>query len=286
MKKVVQFVIVFSFLFIATGCFNNKSDNSINEVVEKSDLETTYLDKPSTGRPKSQTKMDNIFIALNSLNNASYYESESSGEVIAKKSVKLTTQSVKNRRIITPSASFNESISISTFVKVAEQLYMTNDTILKRDASSVSDSGVSWKNGTNNLSQEQYKKDYGYSFKNPSRYVINEKTIISDIEVLNNGIGRKYTYKFSLDPKIAPYYYKTSIKKLSGSTSEPHFNYINMTITFDYKWRISKIETVEEYKITLGGLGVVTCTATLTENIRNINKSLNISESSFFNKYL
>ena len=59
-----------------------------------------------------------------------------------------------------------------------------------------------------------------------------------------------------------------------------------MTITFDYKWRISKIETVEEYKITLSGLGVVTCKATLTENIRNINKSLNISESSFFNKYL
>ena len=59
-KKVVQFVIVFSFLFIATGCFNNKSDSSINEVVEKSDLETTYLDKPSTGRPKSQTEMDNI----------------------------------------------------------------------------------------------------------------------------------------------------------------------------------------------------------------------------------
>lgn len=286
MKKAVQFIIVLSFMFIITGCFNGKSDNSNNEVIVKSDLETTYLDKPSTGRPKSQTEMNNIFIALNNLKNASYYESESSGEVVAKKSVKLTTQSVKNRRIITPSASFSESISISTFVKVAEQLYVADDTILKRDASSVSNSNVKWKNNATNLSQEQYKKDYGYSFIDPTRYIINEKTIISDIEVLNNGIGRKYTYKFSLDTNIAPYYYKTSIKKLSGSNSEPKFNYINMTITFDYKWRISKIETEEEYKITLSGLGTVTCTATLTENIRNINRSISISESSFFNKYL
>lgn len=285
MKKVVQIIMILSFMFVMAGC-TSSNGNFDNQKVEKSDLETTYLEKPSTGRPKSQTEINNIFIALNTLKNASYFESDSSGEVVARKSVKLATQSVKNRRIVTPSAAFSESISISTFVKVAEQLYETSDTILKREANSVSDSGVSWKNKVNNITDSQYKKDYGYSFIDPTRYVVNEKTIISDIEVLNNGIGRKYTYKFKLDPKVAPYYYKASIKKLSGSTSDPKFNYINMTITFDYKWRISKIETVEEYKITLGGLGTVTCTATLTENIRNINKSISISESSFFEKYL
>lgn len=284
-KKVVQFLLIASFLFVISGCFNKSSEN-VNAAVSKSDLETTYLNKPSNGKPKSQDEMDNIFIALNVLKNASYYESESSGEVVAKKSVKLATQTVNSRRIITPEASFNESISISTFVKVAEQVYSDGDKFLKREANKVSGSNVKWNNKVSAFTNTQYKQSYGYYFSDPSRYVINEKTIIGDIEVVNNGIGRKYTYKFNLDPSIAPYYYKKSIKKLSGSSTEPIFKYIQMSITFDYKWRISKIETVEEYSITMGVLGKVNCTATLVENFKNINKNISIDEASFFNKYL
>lgn len=282
MKKVVQLILIFSFLFVLTACNNDSNVNNIN----KDSLQTMYLAKPLSGRPKSQKEIDNIFIALNVLKDASYYESESSGEVVAKKAVKLATQSVNNRKIITPDASFSESISISSFVKVAEQLYESNGEFLKREASKVTSSSVKWENSASYISDSEYKKNYGYCFSDPTRYIINEQTIIGDIEVINNGIGRKYTYKFNLDPVVAPYYYKTSIKKLSNSSSEPVFKYIEMQITFDYKWRISKIETKEEYSVTISPLGSVDCTSTLVENFSNINKSISIEEASFFNKFL
>ena len=250
-------------------------------------MQTQYLEKPSHQRPKSQEPMDNIFIALNVLKNATYYESESTGEVAAKKGITLANQKVKNRRIITPHAAFNESISVSSFIKVAEQLYITKDAILKREASKVSsDTNIKWENTTTNLSNKEYLEQYGYSFKDPSRYIINEETIINDIEIVNNGLGRKYTYKFKLDPLIASYYYKTSVKELSNSSTDPNFKSIEITMTFDYKWRMSEIITNEVYEVTISPLGKVTCYASLTETFKNIERYVNIEESSFFEKQL
>lgn len=286
MKKVVQCILIIAFIFGISGCAKDNVSAETN-VTNKSQLETTYLPTPVSSRPKSQKEIDNVFIALNLLKQAEYYESESSGEVIAKKSsMKLTTQKVENKRIITPSSAFSQSISISTFVKVAEQLYVKNDAILKREAKKVSSSKVEWGNSVSKLSQKEYDDSYGYSFVDPSKYVINEDSIIGDIEVVNNGLGRKFTYKLNLKPEIAAYYYKTSIKELSGSTVEPTFKYIQMLMTFDYKWRMTKIETVEEYTISLSGLGKVTCVATMTETFKNINKPISISEESFFSKHL
>jgi len=284
-KKIVSFLLMTS-LLIFTGCKKETLALDIS-TLDESTLQTKYLEKPSIGRPKSQDPIDNIFIALNNLKQASYYESESTGKVIAKKAIKLATQNISNRRQITPSATFSESISVSTFVKVAEQLYTTQDKTLKREASKISSSNnIKWKNETTSLTNEEYLNQYGYSSKDPTRYIINEETIISDIEIINNGIGRKYTYKFNLDPLIAPYYYKTSVKKLSDSSTEPKFESIEMIMTFDYKWRMSEIEVNEVYEVTISGLGKVTCHATLTEKFKNIDKYITINENSFFEKQL
>ena len=201
MKKIMQLFIIFSFLLsFITGC--NKDDTTIDlNNIESSTLETTYLSKPTSGRPKNQTPINNIFIALNILKESLYYESATTGEIKAKKAITLATQKFNNRRILTPEASFSETISVSSFVKIAEQLYIEDETILKRDASSISNStNVKWKNNTSTLTNQQFKNNYGYSFEDPSRFIINEKTISSDIQIINNGIGRKFTYKFNLDP--------------------------------------------------------------------------------------
>ncbi len=282
MKKVIQFITLFSFLLILTGCF--KKESTTPNIKEET-LETTYK-QATARRPKAEKPIDNIFIALNTLKNATYYESSSSGTIVAKKAITLANQTVKNRRIITPEANFNESISISSFVKVAEQLYSSEDKILKRNAKKVTENNVTWENDTSTLSKESYLSQYGYFFTDPTRYVINEDTITSDITVENNGIGRKYTYKFNLDPEIAPYYYKINIKNLSNSSSLPTFKSIEMTITFDYKWRMTKISTYEVYEISISALGTVTCYATITETFRNINKPVEIPEKAFFSKHL
>ena len=286
MKKVLPFLLVISFLLTFTGCKKDSSEIDLSNLDEKT-LQTQYLEKPAYQRPKSQDPMDNIFIALNVLKNASYYESESIGEVSAKKGITLATQKVKNRRIITPAAAFNESISVSSFIKVAEQLYITKDAILKREANKVSsDTNIKWKDTVDSLTNEEYLEQYGYSFKDPTRYIINEKTFINDIEIVNNGLGRKYTYKFKLEPLIASYYYKTSVKELSNSSTDPTFKSIEITMTFDYKWRMSEITTNEIYEVTISPLGKVTCYASLTETFKNIEKHTTINESSFFEKQL
>lgn len=283
MKKYINFLLIISLLTVFSGC---KKEHYQQIEISPNLLQTKYLNHPDFSRPKNQKPIDNIFFVLNTLKEANYYESSSTGSVEAKKTITLTTQSIKNKRIITPNASFSESISTSTFVKVAEQIYMTNNTILKREAKEINSNTAKWKDTTTSLTQEEYLKQYGYSFTDPTKFIINEETIISDIEILNNGIGRKYTYKFKLDPTIAPYYYKTTVKKLSNSTNEPKFSSIEMTMTFDYKWRIKEITTKEVYKINIPALGAITCHSTLTETFKNFEKHITIDESAFFNKQL
>lgn len=285
MKKL--FAVIILFCFTISGCFKKESNSNNIEITDEQTLETTYKDKPETGRPRMQEPIDNIFIALNELRLATNYESNSTGTVKAKKgSMTLATQKVDNRKIVTPEATFNESISVSTFVKVAEQVYVKDNIFLKRDAKKVSSSGITWKNSVDRLSQEQYLNQYGYSPKDPTRYVINKNTIISDIETTNNGIGRKYSYKFSLDPQIAPYFYLSSVKKLSGTSKSPKFKSIEMEITLDYKWRMTQIVVNEVYEIEIPGLGQVTCHASLTETFKNINRNTSIDEALFFNNNL
>lgn len=284
MKKVLQSLLVICLIILAGGCSKNEDNNTTN--VKASTLETIYLEKPTRGNPKAQEPIDNIFIALNVLKQADYYESESSGEVEAKKSIKLTTQTVESGRKITPQATYTYSKSISTFAKVAEQLYITEDKVLKREASKVSSSNISWKNSASSMTTEQYLGQYGYSSSDPIRYVINKETITSDIEIINNGIGRKYTYKFNLDPELAAYNYAKNIKNLVDAKSLPKFKSIEVKMTFDYKWRMTRIETYEVYELELGGIGKVTCYGSLTETFKNIDKKVTISEESFFKKYL
>lgn len=286
MKKSITLLLVISFLLVFTGCKKNNQTIDFNNL-DESTKQTTYLEKPTSGRPKSQEPIDNIFIALNNLKQASYYESETTGEIAAKKAITLATQQLKSTKIITPNASFCETTSVSKFLKLAEQLYITKNNILKRDPNKIVSSGnISWKNNAYKLTQETFLKEYGVSFAEPTKYIINKETITSDIEIINNGIGRKYTYKFSLDPQIASYLYQNTILKLSGSTSKPKFKSIEMTMTFDYKWRMSKIEINEVYEITMPALGTVTCHASLIETFKNFEKHITIEESSFFEKQL
>ena len=57
-------------------------------------------------------------------------------------------------------------------------------------------------------------------------------------------------------------------------------------MTFDYKWRMTKIETNETYEITIPVLGNVICEASLIENFKNIDKVINYNEKSFFENQL
>lgn len=283
MKKTLQLFLIFAFTLLSTSC-KNKAPNYDN--VDKDVLITTYLEAPQKLRPKSQDPMDNIFIALNVLNEASSFESSSTGEVVAKKAIVLQTQKLETNRAITPYASFIETKSISSFVKFTEQIYQTENTILKRDAKKVKGDTVTWASNVTNLTEEEYLDTHGYPIEIPTRYIINKHTISSKIDIKNNGIGRKYTYKFSLDPHLSTYYYRTNIKNTANSSSYPIFKNIDVTMTFDYKWRMTKIETYEEYSIEIKGLGTVNCTASITEMFKNINKNVEIKEESFFKKHL
>ena len=284
MKKLLQYILITVFLVTTTSC--TKKEAEIFTPENSSIYETTYLEKPKNQRPRSQEPIDNIFIALNTLKQADYYESETYGEIDAKKKIKLTTQTLNNSRIITPNATFSELTSISTFVKAAEQFYITNDKAIKREAKKVTSNSTQWSNQVSTLTHEQFIQTYGYLPSDPIRYIINKDTIIDDIEIIANGIGRKYTYKFNLDPKIATKNYSINVKTIANSTELPQFNSIEVTMTFDYKWRMTKIITKEEYTITMKGLGKVTCLATLTETFKNINRQINIQEKDFFNTYL
>ena len=127
---------------------------------------STTLSRPD-GDPSGQSAEDNIYITTGVMDQETY-RSETTGETKAKVGFIDYNQAVHNVRVVTSDSVFTEAISTSMFVKLGEQKYFKDGTILVRKASSISGDTATWSDQIVAISQQDYQDAYGQDPRNLS----------------------------------------------------------------------------------------------------------------------
>ena len=236
---------------------------------------------PESGTPANFSVLDNIAIANQILFAADYFESSSYGEVKAS----IATQRVYGKRKVKSGNVFTQSISVSSFVELADQQYISGNTYLYRNGSNIKNDTATF-GDVKEMSPDGYLQKYGIPPRELCKYVINETTVLDAVveSFPANGDG-EYVFRLTLDPTAASEYYANEVRTRSGASSNyPQFKSIVLTVTMDSNWIVSQYSVNEEY--TIDKPLKVTCYSTLTETFSNINADLDVPEAEPFLQYV
>ena len=162
----------------------------------------------------------------------------------------MVTQSIRNYQIKNGDQYFEESISMSSMVKLANRMYQTgkegNVNLYK--GSAVNEELGSYPSEGTEYSQVDYKNYLGKTLNEMFIYIITDSTI------LESQIDKKdgYIIKLSLDTEMSVIFYQYQMKNISGLDKYPKFASVNLTFTFDKNLDLQHLYTDETYQATMG----------------------------------
>lgn len=247
----------------AVGMFTSTDEKPVLE--EKEGWGTVSYEIPTDGStPLSHSGLENIGYMARRLKEQPAWYSEMHGNVNT-----VIQQQVSTYKQYSDGVLISTDISNSSMINTAKQLCFVGDSVLWREAAT----GASEWDGVNTewktdeptkVSVEDFKVNYGLPGTEFSVYILNEDTVTSWGEVIDNGDGT-YSQSFVLNHETdkAPFYYRQQMLKTGGLSAWPEFSEINVTYTFDSSWQILKSEIFEAYGVTMGPINT-TCTAAYT----------------------
>ena len=162
----------------------------------------------------------------------------------------MVTQTIRNYQIKNGDRYFEESISMSSMVKLANRMYQTgkegNVNLYK--GSAVNEELGSYPSDGTEYSQVDYKNYLGKTLDEMFIYIITDSTILdSEIEKADG-----YTIKLSLDTEMSIIFYQYQMKNISGLDKYPKFTSVNLTYTFDKNLDLQHLYVDEIYQATMG----------------------------------
>lgn len=165
----------------------------------------------------------------------------------------VVDQTIRNAQIKNGDKYFEEQISRSSMVSLANRLETTTDssetTVYKGKADGDETASYS---GTSQAYTEQGFKDYlGRTLQDMFVYTISDDTVYDDstTETLADGNIRIY---LNLDPELSTYFYKIQMKNMSNLDSLPTFNYVKQTYTFTSDMTLLHCYIEEKYQASMG----------------------------------
>lgn len=309
---VIYMVTIILILGIVAGFTN--TFNTDNRRFASAWGETIVMESPvpETGTPEDHNLLDNLRFAAYKLHHASSFRGDTDGRVDADIGIGSYTQYLTNTRIVYKTNTvFTETISSSSMVSLAEQKYADNGIIIYRPSTKISGNKATFSSKAMPMSYENYSEKYGSVPNQLSKYIINEKTILSvkddnasvkgalnssdsdgDIsfsvpEALVADADGNYSFTLTLDPKESSLYYRNEVRTLAGADQNPNFKSVKITIKIDKNWNPISTRTVEVYDIAIPVIGSTECTGTNVENFSQINdENLVIPEKDFFQPYV
>ncbi len=294
------------------------TDNSVHKA---SVGETIVMEQepPESGTPEDYDLITNLKFAAYKLHHASFFRGVTDGVAAADLGVTSYIQRIHNTRVAKDTGVvFAETISSSSLKSVAEQKYAVrsgdNAVVIFRPSVSVNGDSATFASDAYAMTYEQYSSKYGTIPDQLSKYVINEKTILSvndknakatttgngvrtSSDDQSNGVGFDfyvpdtlvkgddgyYTFSLELDPATSAIYYRNEMRTLAGADQNPNFNSVNLTVVIDDNWNPVSVTTVENYDIAIPVLGAMNCTGTLTEVFTDISDDNGVvPEEDFF----
>ena len=171
----------------------------------------------------------------------------------------IVNQTIRNAQIKVGNHYFEESISYSNMVAVAnrvDQIGQDNDITLNKGKATASDE-ASYKSDTITYKAEDYKKTWGKTLDEMFIYLICNETVLEGSKIEKNDETIRVT--INLDTDISTYYYKVQMKEISSLDRLPVFSYVTHTYTFSKDMTLLHCTVDEKYQASM----------TVTANIHN-----------------
>ena len=281
-SPIIVVLLLASFVFFYGMSRNYEEPEDTVAGVGLSDI----MAKPESGTPADYTPQENAAIALGVIRDIGKYNTEMTGDINANIGFMTYVQNMKDIKIVNGDEMYQESVSVSSMVSVAQQKYIqdNNEIFLVRSADQVSDQNVTWSDEITPISEETYTNTYGLLPNGISPYVVSKNTILS-AEVVEES-ENKYVYTYELDPETAPAYYRRQVKTLSGSQKNPLFHSVQLTIEMDKDWKPIKITMNENYDISIPVLGSANCTTEYTEVFKDYGEEQEIPDKDVYTTFI
>ena len=162
----------------------------------------------------------------------------------------MVTQSIRNYQIKNGDQYFEESISMSSMVKLANRMYQTgkDGDITLYKGSAVNEELGSYPSDGTTYGQTEYKNYLGKTLNEMFIYIITDSTILESSIDESDG----YKIQLSLDTELSVIFYQYQMKNISGLDKYPKFASVNLTFTFNKNLELQHLYTDETYQATMG----------------------------------
>ena len=165
----------------------------------------------------------------------------------------VVDQSIRNAQIKNGDKYFEEQISRSKMVSLANRYQFTKDSesIHEFKGEAKSDETATFEDSKKSYAIDEFKNYMGKTLQDMFVYTISDDTIFDDstTEKLPNGNIRIY---LNLDPDLSTYFYKIQMKNMSDLDSLPTFNYVKHTYTFSSDMTLLHCYIDEKYQASMG----------------------------------
>ena len=206
-----------------------------------------YLSNPLD--PLSYSPNDLVNIALYKYSLETYTESDVNASAVSLGVTQKTFgKSIKNNNQF-----FNESISQSSFVKVAKRFYENKDTVSIYNGEINNDNeGVSGNyKDKNDYTINEYIDTWGKDLSRPVIYNISSKTTLdtSFINKTDNG----YLVSLDLDPITSVIRYVKQMVQMSSLDTAPQFENVHIEFSLDNELNLVEMNVQESYYVWVVG---------------------------------
>ncbi len=223
------------------------SNSDIDSIkVDSKQLLRNYQSYGGNAPEKDFSAMEIVNIALEKYRQCEYSYSYGIGSAKT-----IVSQEIRNYQIRNGNEYFEESISYSSMVKLADRMTQTGldgDVTVYYGKASGAESGTYPIEG-NVYTQEDYSNLLGRTLDEMFIYIISNKTVLES-EV--NRVNEQILVKLSLDPVWSTYHYKYQMKNISNLDSLPKFNYVNLTYTLSSDLSLIYLDVDESYEASMG----------------------------------
>jgi hypothetical protein len=189
----------------------------------------------------------------------------SQGKGVAEAAGGLANQEIRSTFIHSGESYFEESLSHSQFVDLADRMYQEGEKTLRYHGSTGesvevgvydADACVTYEN------KEDYAEKYGRNVSDVFNYIISSKTTLMDTTnsgsttgVAQNDDGT-YTVDLELTPDTAVVHYATQMQAISNLKYKPSFTYVHLTFELNADLTLISMLSHEYYQATTSaGLG-------------------------------
>ena len=159
----------------------------------------------------------------------------------------IVDQTIRNFQIRNGDDFFEESISKSDMVKLADRVtqHGVDGQVVIYRGQAVTDEVGSYTDNGKAYEQEDYINYLGKTLNQMFIYTISNITVTDGkTEKTNDG----YMINVDLNPDYATYHYKYQMQNISGLDELPVFNYVKLKFTFDKDMMLKTLNVDEEYR--------------------------------------